>query len=70
MNAFRLQQDHPCVIQIIRRYFMRPPSPPEIPLKLDRPAVKNPSAAQSDVILSLLKNQVTRKIVLGLNRCQ
>jgi hypothetical protein len=34
MNALRLQQDHPCVIEMIRKHFLIPPSPPDVPYKL------------------------------------
>lgn len=35
MNANRLAQDAPCVIDIIRRHFLYAPPPSNIPYKLD-----------------------------------
>ena len=58
MNEYRLQQDHPCVIDIIRRHYLHYPSPPEAPLGLDRPTVIDPSAGQSSIILPYVKNKV------------
>jgi hypothetical protein len=53
-----LQQDHPCLIDAIRRGFLQFPAPPGTPLNLDHPEVVDPSAIQSKVILSLLQNKV------------
>ena len=58
MNAHKLQQDHPCVIEIIRRHFLKKPSPPNVPLKLESSNDKDPSPGQSGVIFKLLKNKV------------
>ena len=57
MNAHRLQQDHPCVIEIIRRKYLHHPSPPEA-LSLSHPEVVDPSAGQSATVLPYLKNKV------------
>ena len=58
-NANKLQQDHPCVIELIRRQYLHEPAPPNTPLNLKYPKHKNPSAAQSQAILRLLGNLVT-----------
>ena len=57
MNILRLQQDHPCVIEIIRRTYLTLPSPRE-ELNLNYPQVVDQSAGQSTVVLTLLKNKV------------
>ena len=57
-NLNRLQQDHPCVIQLIRRHFLHPPAPKDVPLNLKFPNFTNPSAGQSQTILRYLRNQV------------
>jgi hypothetical protein len=58
-NANRLQQDHPCVIELIRSQYLYRPSPPNVPLNLSHPEVADPSAAQSKVALTHLHNQVS-----------
>ena len=58
MNLHRLQQDHPCVINYVRRNVLMPPAPPHIPLKLDYPEVSDPSMGQSKEILEILHHQV------------
>ncbi len=59
MNFNRLQQDHPCVINYIRRHYLKEPSPSGTPLNLDYPEVKDPSDGQPDTILHILKNKVS-----------
>ena len=64
MNANQLAQDHPCVINIIRRHYLVPPSPVDAPYNL-----KNLNHTTEDLsqigapskILSLLKNKVGPK---------
>jgi hypothetical protein len=58
-NANRLQQDHPCVIELIRSQYLYRSSPPNVPLNLSHPEVADPSAAQSKVALTHLHNQVS-----------
>lgn len=58
MNANKLQQDHPCVIETIRRYYLNKPSPPHVPLKLDSDDDDDRSPGQTGVIFRLLKNRV------------
>ena len=57
MNILKLQQDHPCVIEIIRRNYLTLPSDRE-KLNLNYPEVADQSAGQSTVVLTLLKNKV------------
>ena len=57
MNTHRLQQDHPCVIEIIRRKYLHNPSPP-LELKLSHPEIVDQSAGQSAIVLPHLNNKV------------
>ncbi|KZS05653.1 Uncharacterized protein APZ42_031100, partial [Daphnia magna] len=57
MNANKMEQDHPCVIETIRQYFLNKPPPSNVPLKLDSNDAGNRSPGQIDVIMRLLKNQ-------------
>ena len=60
INANKLAQDHPCVIDIIRRHFLHSPSPSGIPYNMTSSLDPNgdPSPGQVPIILRLLKNQV------------
>ena len=60
MNTNKLAQDHPCVIDIIRRHFLHSPSPSGIPYNMTSSLDPNgdPSPGQVPIILRLLKNQV------------
>jgi len=58
MNFHRLQQDHPCVIKYLRRYVLKQPALPHLPLKLDYPEVNDPSMGQPKEILEILRHQV------------
>jgi hypothetical protein len=62
-NTNRLQQDHPCVIELIRSQYLYRPSSPHIPLNLSHPEVVDPSAAQSKVALTHLHNQVSYEYI-------
>ena len=58
-NTYRLEQDHPCVIEIIRREYLTLPSPTKLnTLNLKHPEVVDPSAGQSIAVLTHLKNKV------------
>ena len=57
-NHNRLQQDHPCVIDLIRRHYLHEPAAPHISLNLKFPNHTNPSQGQSQAILKLLGNMV------------
>lgn len=62
MNDNKLAQDHPCVIETIRRHYLREPSPPEVPYHLsDETAIgqeNNNVSVTVPYILRLLKNKV------------
>lgn len=62
-NVDGLQQDHPCVIDSIRRQFLHQLWLPDTPLNLDHLEVVDPSAVQSKIILPLLQNQVQLKAI-------
>ena len=58
-NDHKLQQDHPCVIEIIRQHYLHKPASIQEPYNLKRPAkFHNPSDGPSQAILQLLRNQV------------
>ncbi|XP_046638282.1 protein Star-like [Daphnia pulicaria] len=57
INANKLAQDHPCVIEIIRKHYLNEPSPPNAPLKLGSKDLNDRSPGQTGVIFRLLKNQ-------------
>ncbi len=58
INTNKLPQNHPCVIETIRKHFLYKPPTSDVPLKLDSNDMKDRSSGQTDVILKLLKNQV------------
>ncbi|XP_046638252.1 uncharacterized protein LOC124316381 [Daphnia pulicaria] len=58
-NILQLQQDHPCVIRLIRNNYLRLPAPNSLPYQLDNPAVIDPSDGQSKDILGILANQTS-----------
>ena len=65
VNTHRLQQDHPCVLEIIRREFIHEPAPAEEAYKgLHNKDVLDPSDGQATAIMRLLRNQVTFRILL------
>ncbi|XP_057372289.1 uncharacterized protein LOC130693183 [Daphnia carinata] len=55
-NEHKLQQDHLCLLDIIRRQYLNKPSPADVPLYLDYPNIKDQSAGQVTAILRLLRN--------------
>ncbi|XP_046638300.1 uncharacterized protein LOC124316413 [Daphnia pulicaria] len=57
MNADRLQQDHPCVIETIRRRYLHPPADLDVPYNLVAPNKADPSVGQAASILNYLGNQ-------------
>lgn len=57
-NAQKLQQDHPCVLKLIRNNYLQQPVPRSIPYNLNYPEIDDPSDGQSKGILRLLRNQV------------
>ena len=58
MNEHRLQQDHPCVIETIRRDFLKQPASEKEPLILREPNRIDSSVGQSKAILRHLNNKV------------
>ncbi len=58
MNYNRLQQDHPCVINYIRRHYLKVPPPTSVSMNLDYPEVIDPSDGQPETVLKLLRNKV------------
>ncbi|XP_057372133.1 protein Star-like isoform X2 [Daphnia carinata] len=57
VNAHKLQQDHPCVIQLIRRDYLHPPASKSLAYQMDHPDSVDPSDGQSKVILKILQNK-------------
>lgn len=57
-NKKKLQQDHPCVLHLIRKKYIRQPAPVDLPYHLNNPRLVDPSDGQSKGILALLRNQV------------
>lgn len=55
-NTFKLQQDHPCVIRLIRDNYIGQPAPKNVPYQMDHPETIDPSDGQSKEILRILKN--------------
>lgn len=64
MNDEKLSQDHPCVIETIRRRYLHPPADPDVPYVLNAPNTIDPSVGQAKSILKYLGNQV--KDIYGL----
>ncbi len=60
-NRYRLQQNHPCVIEIIRQKYLYYPPLEEISLHLNHPSDVDPSAGQAAAILPYLKNKVRKR---------
>lgn len=60
MNEQKMAQDHPCVIDIIRRQFLRPPSPSNVPYNLLSGQGPNydPTAGRFQPVLNVLKHKV------------
>lgn len=59
-NANKLQQDHPCVIRLIRRNYLLQPAPKNLSYRLDHPGSPDPSDGQSQAILEILQNKVCK----------
>ena len=55
-----MAQDHPCVIELIRRHFLDAPSPSDAPYRLENPKsiLTDLSHGQVPVVLDLLHNKV------------
>ncbi len=57
-NEKKLQQDHPCLIQLIRDKYLLQPASKELPYVLDHPETIDPSNGQANDIREILKNKV------------
>jgi hypothetical protein len=62
-NENQLQQDHPCVIRLIRENYLRHPAPKNVPYNMNDPETIDPSDGQSFEILRLLHNQVKKDLI-------
>ena len=72
INANKLEQDHPCVIDIIRRFYLHPPASINKPIRLDDPDKMDPSEGQVTDILKHLRHrhQVTGHVKTWIaNKC-
>lgn len=58
-NANKLQQDHPCVVRLIRRNYLFKPAPRSVQYRLAHPDAIDPSDGQSQAILEILQNKVS-----------
>ncbi|EFX75269.1 hypothetical protein DAPPUDRAFT_323557 [Daphnia pulex] len=56
-NEKKLQQDHPCLIQLIRDKYLLQPASKELPYVLDHPETIDPSNGQANDIREILKNK-------------
>lgn len=61
MNANKLEQDHPCVIEIIRSKFMSPPAARNEPYQLDD--IEKLRALDERPMLDTLSNHLLKKKV-------
>jgi hypothetical protein len=57
-NKNQLQQDHPCVIRLIKEKYLRQPASKSLPYRLGDPQPLNPSDGPAQGILRILRNQV------------
>ncbi len=58
VNTQKLQQDHPCILQLIKDNYLREPVPRNYSYYLNNPKILDPSDGQSMGILRILRNQV------------
>ncbi len=68
-NVEKLQQDHPCVLHLIKKLYLRQPTPRNQSYLLNNGALADPSDGQSKGILRILRNQVNKK-ELSKNICR
>lgn len=57
-NDQKLQQDHPCVLELIRQLYLNEPASLNLPLNLKYPLVKDQSAGQAKAVQRILRNLV------------
>ena len=62
INSPLTPQNDRCMISIIRKNYLTPPS--TLSLNLIKPEVKDPSYGQSRKVLEILKNKVSFKILI------
>lgn len=56
VNMVKMEQDDPCILNVLRSTFLEPPSKGK--LSLDNPETENPSMGQAQSILEILNNKV------------
>lgn len=56
MNTVIMEQDDPCILNLLRKNFLFPPSKEK--MTLEQPDVMNPSMGQAQSILEILNNKV------------
>lgn len=56
-NAHKLEQDHPCVIKLIRQMYLDPPSPREVPYNFSQPFITDKYEEKVEAF-KVLKNKV------------
>lgn len=56
INSLDVRQDDPCILNVIRKQYLYPPS--EKPLNLKNPDVENTSMGQAQTVLEILNNKV------------
>lgn len=56
INTVVLEQDDPCIVNILRTQYLHPPSKEK--LSLEKPEDINPSMGQAQSVLEILKNKV------------
>ena len=61
-NDKKLQQDHPCVIRLIRDKYLRQPADKNLPYQLDHPERIDSSDGQAKDVRNILKNKVSQII--------
>ena len=56
-NSHRLQQDHPCVLELVKRSFLKEPFSRDVPYGLHQMQKLDPSAGQAKAIMRILRGQ-------------
>ena len=60
INDFKLEQDHPCIIKLIRDMFMVQPASRDVPYNLTSKdtALRNETVKRDNEIMEIFKNKV------------
>ena len=60
INEYKLEQDHPCVIKLIRQMFTVEPASRDVPYNLTRKenASRNETVKRDNEIMEIFKNKV------------